>query len=267
MQTGQPYSLERTPPSNFIRHMNRQIEQLAQPLFEPSPSIPNRAYETGVSSQDSIIETVTTRRESEVEMPVLRDVYVSRTLHSIPGVPAVTRQVVSARLVLPSMQGSGLVRQHLTDSRELIYSDSVGQGATDLSRAGSHESSRMQISSPDRQRSTHSGELIYSYSVGQGATDSSRMQNPGLVRQNSIESRDMIYSGSVGQGETDSSRDNFYCRECDKSYPGKRQYARHLLKHKQPNKFNCSVDGCKKTDYRYPYPFLTILELMLCALM
>jgi hypothetical protein len=232
--------------SKFIRQMN--ANEFSKTSLEPSTSIHPKLYEKGGSSRKSFIETVTTRHGRKSKMPILREVYVSRTLHSIPGVPEATKQVVPVQLVLPSMQVSGLVMQRSTDS----YYGQVGQGQTGYSRSriGSRESSYMQISGQARQHSTESRETIYSGSFGHGATDSSSLQILGL-------------------GETESSRDKgkFYCHECNKSYSGKRQLQRHLIKHREPNKYSCSISGCKQTAYRYTISLLTFLELMLCALM
>jgi hypothetical protein len=42
----------------------------------------------------------------------------------------------------------------------------------------------------------------------------------------------------------------YVCEECNKSYPGKRQLKRHRHKHKTPDKYMCTIDGCEKTSYR-----------------
>jgi hypothetical protein len=38
--------------------------------------------------------------------------------------------------------------------------------------------------------------------------------------------------------------------DCFKTYLGIRQLQRHLLKHTKPDKYSCTVEGCKKTAYR-----------------
>jgi hypothetical protein len=63
------------------------------------------------------------------------------------------------------------------------------------------------------------------------------MKHSGSISQCS--SPDMTGSGSISDG---SSTSKFNCNVCQKQYQGKRQLARHLIKHNEPNKFRCSVE-------------------------
>jgi hypothetical protein len=42
----------------------------------------------------------------------------------------------------------------------------------------------------------------------------------------------------------------FTCRNCYKDFQSQRQLSRHSIKHNDPNKFRCTIAGCKKTAYR-----------------
>jgi hypothetical protein len=61
---------------------------------------------------------------------------------------------------------------------------------------------------------------------------------------------DMRNSGVISHETSDAQDKRFVCEECSKSYQGSRQLQRHMLKHRNPNKYKCTVPGCDKTTYR-----------------
>jgi uncharacterized Zn-finger protein len=46
------------------------------------------------------------------------------------------------------------------------------------------------------------------------------------------------------------SKSRIKCSQCGNSYLGSRQLTRHMKKHNEPNKYSCTVAGCKQKTYR-----------------
>jgi hypothetical protein len=63
-----------------------------------------------------------------------------------------------------------------------------------------------------------------------------------------FKSMDMV--SPVSPVETPNTRARFNCSECSNSYLGSRQLLRHLQKHNEPDKYSCTVVGCKIKNYR-----------------
>jgi uncharacterized Zn-finger protein len=48
----------------------------------------------------------------------------------------------------------------------------------------------------------------------------------------------------------DEEKSRFKCSECSKSYLGIRDLLRHQMKHTDPDRYSCTVAGCKIKNYR-----------------
>jgi hypothetical protein len=188
----------------------RQIIRSMQETHESKPiDVPIGGNFT-VATEGNFIASYTSRFEPEYEMPVFRRPNLMRTLHPI--LPHQVAYVEASR----ARRNSGVDSRDIRDTQHSVDSGYISQGSSSL----------------DEQRS-------YSFGLGSSLSDMQRYKSSSHGS-----SPDMQRSKSLSQGSTsDLKSSKFICQldSCRKEFKGKRQLARHLIKHKE-HKFRCTVE-------------------------
>jgi hypothetical protein len=226
-------------------YTGRQIIRSMQETHESKPMDEPVEGNFTVATEGTFIASYTSRFESEYEMPVFRRPNVMRTLHPI--LPHQVAYVEASR----ARRNSGVEIREIQGSalRDMQHSGSISQGSVKgKSHFGSSSLGEMKHAGSIRQDMQRSGSISqgsfvmpYFKSSGHGSALQS-MKHDGPISQES--SADLQRSESFSQGLTsDIKSSKFVCQldSCRKEYKGKRQFARHLIKHKE-HKFRCTVE-------------------------